>query len=203
MWKRLGLFFCFTLGTFCMVAAILRYVLIFHVNLFPKTISQACLGDTDNSDTQQLNESAISAMWSTREDFVSIVVGQAPMLTPLFRRSFWVEAGYATDKSSSPSSGRRHFGDNNSYELNDGVRAVVTVGGSSQNRRKARDPYSITQAEKGESQEDIIKKNAAHVQKVSNMADSAIEPQDIGREGYHDGAGIMVERTVDISQSYA
>ncbi|KAL1877950.1 hypothetical protein Daus18300_002304 [Diaporthe australafricana] len=180
MWKRLGLFLCFTLGTFCMVAAVLRYVLIFH-----------------------LNESAISAMWSTREDFVSIVVGQAPLLTPLFRRSFWVEAGYATDKSSSPSDGRGDFGDNNGYELNDGVRALVTVGGSSQNRRKARDPYSIAQIEKGESQEEIIKKNAAYVQKVSNAADSTMEPENIRREGYHDGSGIMVERTVNISQSYA
>lgn len=180
IWKRLGLFFCFTLGTFCMVAAILRYVLIFH-----------------------LNESVIAAMWSNREDLVSIVVGQAPMLTPLFRRSFWVEAAYATDKSSSASNGRRHFGDNNGYELNDGVRALVTVGGSSQNRKKARDPYSITQTERGESQEEILKKKAAHVHKVSNAADSAIEPQDIGRERYHNGAGIMVERTVNISQSYA
>lgn len=113
-------------------------------------------------------------MWSTREDFVSLVVGQAPMLTPLFRRRFWVEAGYATDKSSSPLNGRRHFGDNNGYELNDGARAVVTIGGGPQNRRKARDPYSITQIEKGESQEEIINKNAADVQKDSIVADSAI-----------------------------
>ena len=90
-------------------------------------------------------------MWSTREDFVALFVGQAPLLTPLFRRSFWVEAGYATDKSSAPSSRRRLFGDNNGYELNDGVKAVVTIGGSFQNRRKARDPYSITQTMKGES----------------------------------------------------
>lgn len=186
-----------------MVAAILRYVLIFHVSRYPQAISQTCPGDADNSDTQQLNESVVAAMWSNREDLVSIVVGQAPMLTPLFRRSFWVEAGYATDKSSSASNGRRHFGDNNGYELNNGVRALVTVGGSSQNRKKARDPYSITQTERGESQEEILKKKAAHVHKVSNAADSAIEPQDIGRERYHNGAGIMVERTVNISQSYA
>ncbi|KAG6363702.1 hypothetical protein INS49_008803 [Diaporthe citri] len=178
MWKRLGLFFCFTLGTLCMTAAVLRYVLIFH-----------------------LNESTMAGMWSTREDFVAVVVGQAPMLTPLFRRSFWVEAGYATDKSSSPLNGRRHSADKNGYELNDEVRAVVTVGGSPQNRRTARNPYSITQTEKGESQEEIITNNAADAQKVSDAADSATEPQDIGREGYHDGAGIMVERTVNISQS--
>lgn len=145
----------------------------------------------------------MAGMWSTREDFVAVVVGQAPMLTPLFRRSFWVEAGYVTDNSSSPSNGRRYFGDNNGYELKDGVRAMVTVRGSPQYRRKARDPYSITQTEKGESQEDIIKKNAADVRKVSNAADSAIEPQDIGTEGFDAGAGIMVERTVNISQSYA
>jgi hypothetical protein len=90
-------------------------------------------------------------MWSTREDFVALFVGQAPLLTPLFRRSFWVEAGYATDKSSAPLSRRRLFGDNNGYELNDGVKAVVTIGGSFQNRRKARDPYSITPIMKGES----------------------------------------------------
>lgn len=113
-------------------------------------------------------------MWSTREDFVSLVVGQAPMLTPLFRRSFWVEAGYATEKLSWPSNRRRQFGDNNGYELNDGARAVVTIGGGPQNRRKGRDPYSITQIEKGESQQEIINKNAADVQKSSNVADSAI-----------------------------
>lgn len=186
-----------------MAAAVLRYILIFRVSRYPKAISQACPGDADDSDAQQLNESAISAMWSTREDFVSIVVGQLPLLTPLFRRSFWVKAGYTTEKSSSPSSGRRHFGDNNGYELNDGVRAVVTVGGSSQTRRKARDPYSITQTGKGESQEEIIKKNGTDVHKVSNAGDSAVEPQDIGSGGYHDGAGIMVERTVDVRQSYA
>lgn len=116
-------------------------------------------------------------MWSTREDFVSLVVGQAPMLTPLFRRSFWVKAGYATEKSSSPSDGRINFNDNNAYELNEGVRAVVTIGGGPQNRRKAKDPYSITQTENSESQEYIIKKNAADMQKGSKAADSAINPK--------------------------
>lgn len=170
-----------------MAAAVVRYVLIFRVSRYPKAISQAYPGDADDSDTQQLNESAISAMWSTREDFVSIIVGQAPLLTPLFRRSFWIKAGYFTDNSSSPSNRRGNFGDNNGYELNDGARAVATIGGGFQNRRRARDPYSITQTGQGESQEEIIKKKDTDVHNFSNAADSAIEPQDIGREGYHGG----------------
>lgn len=129
-------------------------------------------------------------MWSTREDFVSVVVGQAPMLTPLFRRSFWVEAGYATEKSSSPLNGRRNFGDDNGYELNEAARAVVTIGGGPQSRRKARDPYSITQIENSESQEEIIKKNAADMQNGSKAADSAINPKTL------DGRDITVRQVL-------
>jgi hypothetical protein len=142
-------------------------------------------------------------MWSTREDFVAVFVGQAPLLTPLFRRSFWVKAGYATEKSGAPSSGRRHFGDNKGYELHDGVRAVVTIGRGSPNRRKVTDPYSIAQTGMGESQEEIIRENTAEVQEVSNVGDAAVQTRGIGRTGHHVGAGIMVERTVNISQSYA
>lgn len=183
-----------------MVAAVLRYVFLFHVSLYTEPISQTRLHKDDNSDTQKLNESAKAAMWSTREDFVALVVGQAPLLTPLFHRNFWVKAGYITDKSSSPSNGRRNLGDNNSYELNDGARAMVTIGRRSQDRRKARDPYSITQAEKGESQEDIVNRNAADVRKDSSAATSVVEPQDIGRGKCHDGVDI---RTVFLIHTYA
>lgn len=62
----------------------MRYVLIFSVSRYPKAISQTCLGDADNSDTTQLDESALVAIWSTRENFGAAVVDQAPMLTPLF-----------------------------------------------------------------------------------------------------------------------
>ncbi|KAG8162412.1 hypothetical protein KVR01_008177 [Diaporthe batatas] len=156
VWKRIGLLFCFTLGTFCMAAAIVRYVLIF-----------------------QLNESGSAGMWSTREDFVAVVVGQAPMLTPLFRRSFWVEAGYATNNSSSRSEGQRLFGRNNGYELNGGPRAVVTIGGSSYNPAKVRDPYSITQIDKDEGPEGAASMHAADVRKAQRMAGSAVERERI------------------------
>lgn len=121
------------------------------------------MGNAEIFDAQQLNDSAGAAMWSTREDFVAVVVGQTPMLTPLFRRSFWVKAGYATEKSATPSKDRRDFGRNKGYELNDGARVVVTIGGSSYNPRKARDPYSITQIEEHGTQEEVAKKYPADI----------------------------------------
>ncbi|KAM6506617.1 hypothetical protein FSOLCH5_013590 [Fusarium solani] len=53
-WKKFGLYFLFSLGFFCMFAAILRFVLIFN-----------------------LNQRGVSALWSMREDCVGIFVGQA------------------------------------------------------------------------------------------------------------------------------
>ncbi|EEU33546.1 uncharacterized protein NECHADRAFT_56504 [Fusarium vanettenii 77-13-4] len=75
-WKKCGLYFLFSLGFFCMFAAILRFVLIFN-----------------------LNQRGVSALWSMREDCVGIFVGQAPMVTPLFKRRFWSQVSYATSSA--------------------------------------------------------------------------------------------------------
>lgn len=119
-------------------------------------------------------------MWSTREDFVAVIVGQAPMLTPLFRRNFWVKAGYATDNSSTPRKGYRDFGRNNGQKLNDGAGVVDTIGESSYNPRKARDPHSITQIEMAESQEMTVLNDLSDLRKSPRMVDSATEREHIG-----------------------
>ncbi|KAI8212634.1 hypothetical protein K4K54_008760 [Colletotrichum sp. SAR 10_86] len=67
IWRRLGVYFLFSLGVFVMTAAIIRVILIFHP-------------------TGQFGP---GAMWSIREDFVAIFVGQAPMVVPIFKKRFW------------------------------------------------------------------------------------------------------------------
>ncbi|KAF4953936.1 hypothetical protein FSARC_12292 [Fusarium sarcochroum] len=115
---------------FCMFAAILRFVLIFN-----------------------LNQRGVSALWSMREDCVGIFVGQAPMVTPMLKRRFWVIAGYATDKTGTSNNlDPQHYSGSRleSHELGSSRRA-----GNS----KVRDPYSITALEtRSESQEEIVRK---------------------------------------------
>ncbi|KAI2466798.1 hypothetical protein F4781DRAFT_444782 [Annulohypoxylon bovei var. microspora] len=102
--QKVGLVFLFTLAIFCMFAAILRYLLVFH-----------------------LNETGISALWSMREDFVGIVVGQLPLITAMFKRKFWVDIGHGSDKY------RHTFG----HEAGSGPHVQAE-------KRKTRDPYSLT-----------------------------------------------------------
>ncbi|KAM0338312.1 hypothetical protein ACHAPU_011364 [Fusarium lateritium] len=130
--NKAGLFLLFSLGFFCMFAAILRFVLIFN-----------------------LNQRGVSALWSMREDCVGIFVGQAPMVTPLLRRRFWVMAGYATSKTgTSQNPSHPHYSGSGleSHEL----RSTRRTGNS-----KVHDPYSITNVVAGsESQEEIIQKGS-------------------------------------------
>ncbi|KAF2713130.1 hypothetical protein K504DRAFT_369566 [Pleomassaria siparia CBS 279.74] len=109
IFRRLGLTFLFSLGIFCMVAAILRVLFIF-----------------------KLNQSGISAMWSIREDFVAIFVGQAPMVYPIFKKTFWS----SVIGSSKP--GKTEEG---SYEMG---RASPSQMDASRRSRKKKDPYSIS-----------------------------------------------------------
>ncbi|KAF4467928.1 integral membrane PTH11 [Fusarium albosuccineum] len=126
--QKFGLYLLFSLGFFCMFAAILRFVLIFN-----------------------LNQRGVSALWSMREDCVGIFVGQAPMITPMLKRRFWVNAGYATSKTgNSHNRTRDHYNRSESHEL--GSSAPASSG-------KVHDPYSITRLGiKSESQEDIVAK---------------------------------------------
>ncbi|KAF5712832.1 integral membrane protein PTH11 [Fusarium mundagurra] len=122
--KKFGLFLLFSLGFFCMFAAILRFVLIFNAS--------------------------VSALWSMREDCVGIFVGQAPMVTPLLKRRFWVMAGYATDKTGNSQTPHYNGSRLESHELRSG-RA---------NNSKVHDPYSITNVvSRSESQEEIVQKD--------------------------------------------
>ncbi|KAF9882210.1 C2H2 type zinc finger domain-containing protein [Colletotrichum karsti] len=106
IWRRLGVYFLFSLGVFVMTAAVIRVFLIF------KPTGQFGPG----------------AMWSIREDFVAIFVGQAPMIVPMFRKRFWQQTrSRFTPKSSQGSEG---------HELSSGM---------SSQKKKPRDPYSLTQ----------------------------------------------------------
>ncbi|KAH7246546.1 hypothetical protein BKA59DRAFT_455584 [Fusarium tricinctum] len=146
--RKLGLILLFSLGIFCILAAILRVVLIFAVN-----------------------QQGVSAMWSMREDFVAIFVGQAPMVYPILRRQFW-QGNYGD--VTGLSDGKRSGG----YEHHQ-----MSVFSS----RKPRDPYSITQIgatviDKSENQEEIIKEPGAR----------ASPNKDQGRNG------IMIKQTYDV-----
>ncbi|KAM0080235.1 hypothetical protein ACKRZS_007607 [Fusarium odoratissimum] len=103
-----------------------------------------------NTNTSQLNQKGVSALWSMREDCVGIFVGQAPMVTPLLKRRFWVMAGYATDKTGNSQTPHYNGSRLESHELRSG-RA---------NNSKVHDPYSITNVvSRSESQEEIVQKD--------------------------------------------
>lgn len=76
--KKVSLVVLFSGGFFIMIAAILRvtYVMV-----------------------QQ--NGAAAAIWSCREDFVAILVGQAPMLRPALSRNFWTQEDRINTASSS------------------------------------------------------------------------------------------------------
>ncbi|KXH28533.1 hypothetical protein CSAL01_10231 [Colletotrichum salicis] len=108
IWRRMGVYLLFSLGVFIMVAATIRVVLIFHPT----------------------GGFGPGAMWSIREDFIAIFVGQAPMVVPLFKRRVWAQFYHkyrSTPKSSQGSDG---------IELSNGV---------SSDNKKPKDPYSLTQ----------------------------------------------------------
>ncbi|KAK6839152.1 hypothetical protein PG987_005018 [Apiospora arundinis] len=110
--RKIGLVFLFGLGAFTMVAAVLRIVSIFV-----------------------LKQESAGALWSIREDFIAVVVTQAPMVPPV--RAPVLDVG---------------SGPGESHELR---------SGGQQHSRKAKDPYSltqlgITQVGGSESQEEMI-----------------------------------------------
>ncbi|KAK1703484.1 uncharacterized protein BDZ83DRAFT_595290 [Colletotrichum acutatum] len=112
IWRRIGVYFLFSLGVFIMVAATIRVVLIFHPT----------------------GGFGPGAMWSIREDFIAIFVGQAPMVVPLFKRRVWAQFYHKykfTPKSSQGSDG---------IELSDGISS-----NHNNDKKKPKDPYSLTQ----------------------------------------------------------
>ncbi|EKG10584.1 hypothetical protein MPH_12442 [Macrophomina phaseolina MS6] len=140
--RRIGLCFLFGLGAFCMVAAILRIVFVFG-----------------------LKRGDIAAMWTLREDFVAIFVGQAPMVVPIFSSKFWRgQYGQSQHKSGGISSGTGPYSKSNNnkngsegHELQS-HKSRGSLGGGLRVGKKP-DPYSITQA-MSESQEEIVAKGS-------------------------------------------
>jgi hypothetical protein len=114
-------------------------------------------------------------MWSIREDFVAVFVGQAPIVYTLTKPKFWKSIyGSATHASSVNNTGRKNDG----YQMN----------GVSGNNKKAKDPYSVTQIgltniDKSESQEEIIKYDDSSSGELKETSGNR---------------GIMVKRTYDV-----
>ncbi|KAH6894692.1 hypothetical protein B0T10DRAFT_258645 [Thelonectria olida] len=112
LWRRVGLIFLFGAGVFVMIAAILRVTMV----LVEKN-------------------GATAAIWSCREDFVAIVIGQAILIRPMFTTKFW-SPNYTgpTGYSSGPSKNSAHGG---SIEMS-GVKHSL--------KSKNKDPFSVTAA---------------------------------------------------------
>ncbi|RSL82177.1 hypothetical protein CEP52_017033 [Fusarium oligoseptatum] len=100
-----------------------------------------------------LNQRGVSALWSMREDCVGIFVGQAPMVTPLFKRRFWSQAGYATSSTGFSNGHTRDYFHQNRDEGHElGSRA--TAGSA-----KPRVPSSTARlGSRSDSQEQIVRK---------------------------------------------
>ncbi|KAH7140339.1 hypothetical protein B0J13DRAFT_504495 [Dactylonectria estremocensis] len=133
LWKRIGLLFLFGAGLFIMIAAILRVTMV----LVEKN-------------------GATAAIWSCREDFVAILVGQAILIRPMFRANFWTREYSGSNKgykSSGPSKNSGNMG------------ASFEMGAS---KRSRKDPFSVTaalatiNADDNESTDDILKNPAVH-----------------------------------------
>ncbi|KAI9168047.1 hypothetical protein HJFPF1_04191 [Paramyrothecium foliicola] len=78
-----------------------------------------------------------AAIWSCREDFVAIVVGQAILIRPLFTKKFWTGqlTGPTSGFSSGPSRDSQKF--DGSRDLRNSKRG---------NKAKTKDPFSLTAA---------------------------------------------------------
>lgn len=119
-----------------------------------------------------------------REDFVGIVVGQLPLITPMFKRKFWVNIGYASDKSRNTYD-RYHNSGSHGHELGSGPH--IQSG-----HRKPHDPYSLTQIGvtriASESEEEFVRTED------NSAANGRYSPP-------NRSAGIVVEHRVDVERS--
>ncbi|KAK7985138.1 hypothetical protein PG988_002760 [Apiospora saccharicola] len=156
--RKVGLVFLFGLGAFTMIAAVLRIISIFVVS-FCRATQQPTQNHATfkfaNFKTLQLKQESAGALWSIREDFIAVVVTQAPMVYPLFGRHFWTSA-YGSSNTSKGGSyyKQKSHGPDESHELRSGANGTQS--------KKAKDPYSltqlgITQVGRSESEEEIIK----------------------------------------------
>jgi hypothetical protein len=126
----------------------------------------------NRADFHKLNQQGAAAMWSIREDFVAVFVGQAPIVYTITKPKFW-KSIYSSGSGTTTSAQR-----NDSHQVN-GLTG-----------KKAKDPYSVTQIgltiiDKSESQEQIITRDSD-----SNS----------GLKG-NEAEGIMVKRSYDVESS--
>ncbi|KAK7221830.1 hypothetical protein V2G26_009833 [Clonostachys chloroleuca] len=152
LWKRIILIALFGAGLFIMIAAILRVAMVLVMKTGPT-----------------------AAIWSCREDFVAIVVGQAMLLRPIFTRNFWTTgtyrssgAGYSSKNSANP-------------------------GGSEAATKRSRvnkDPFSVTvalatiQGNDSESTDGIIDPSTAQIGQIHTIQEcsrSSSEADDLDR----------------------
>ncbi|EKG16831.1 hypothetical protein MPH_05934 [Macrophomina phaseolina MS6] len=188
IWRKVSLLVLFGAGFFIMTAAVLRVVFVLVVsNLPPYSHLPHSLPLHPSSPAPfqqhaqakkppQLGNGKTAAIWSCREDLVAILVGQAPMLRPLFTRKFWAE-GYgpnSTHFSSSPGGGR-HKSTGMSYELS-----------ANNNKRsyKKKDPYSTTAVlatmQDSDSTEKIIDGGASSYHHGSELTPGEMESGELG-----------------------
>jgi hypothetical protein len=130
--RKIGIMILFGAGIFVMIAAVLRVYFVLS-----------------------LQQGQTAAIWSCREDFVAIIIGQATMIRPIFTHQFWshTHTGSSTYSSNKPSSGYE------SHELS----GSSSTKNSRSAFRAARDPYNISvlRTEANESEEHIITEDQA------------------------------------------
>lgn len=81
--RKIGLLVLFCAGIFIMAAAILRVYFVLAVRPLLSPLSLTVLT------YYQQRAGGTAAIWSCREDFVAVVLGQATFLRPMAARRFW------------------------------------------------------------------------------------------------------------------
>ncbi|KAI0389908.1 hypothetical protein F5Y17DRAFT_469311 [Xylariaceae sp. FL0594] len=118
LWKRISLIALFGAVVFIMIAAILRVTMVLILKSGP-----------------------VAAIWSCREDFVAIVVGQSILIRPMFARSFWGGSSSTIIKDNYHRQG-------SGKETDDMEGRSVEIGSynKNNNNNKVKDPFSLTAA---------------------------------------------------------
>lgn len=127
-----------------------------------------------------MNQRGVSALWSLREDCVGIFVGQAPLIMPMLKRSFWNNPDYASSGSKTPNSFSISRGALRSPAQSHELRSIPR-------RTGLNDPYLITVAGGSESQEEIVGKEGGIL--------TPLEPPSPGQKG------ILIQQSIEIRKS--
>ncbi len=157
LWKKIGLLALFGGGVFVMVAAILRVTMVMMVS-YPTYTSlntqrhqfEPRFQVVSFRNNAQLKNGPTAAIWSCREDFVAIAIGQAILIRPLFFKSFWTQK---------PTRNGRYTQGTSKTGSKPGVSFEMNTKRSHKNKQN--DPFSVTAAlatvdDYGGSQDNII-----------------------------------------------